>query len=257
MTQPNEESTQADATPADDANGLSSAEAARRLKEFGPNAVAAVREPSAPRFPRTVLGAGALDARGGDRGPDRARRRRRSGGDRRAARLQRGAWPLSSEGRAQAALDAPEVEARAHRLGEARRRLDAACPAAELVPGDVVKLSLGAVVPADVQLMSGAVLLDQSMLTGESVPLEAAAGRQDLCRRAGSPWRSGRRGHGDRAKDLIRPNRRAGAHRSRRKRAAEGGARASCATWHCERRGARCMAIYARRLGMPPATSFP
>jgi H+-transporting ATPase len=48
-------------------------------------------------------------------------------------------------------------------------------PAAELVPGDVVKLSLGSVVPADVTLTGGEILLDQSMLTGESVPIEAAA----------------------------------------------------------------------------------
>ena len=48
--------------------------------------------------------------------------------------------------------------------------------AAELVPGDVVKLSLGGVVAADVRLTEGNVLLDQSMLTGESVPIEAGAG---------------------------------------------------------------------------------
>src|SRR5271168_1031043 len=51
-------------------------------------------------------------------------------------------------------------------------------PAAELVPGDVVKLSLGAVVAADVRLTGGEVLLDQSMLTGESVPIEAGGGVQ-------------------------------------------------------------------------------
>ena len=51
-------------------------------------------------------------------------------------------------------------------------------PAAELVPGDVVKLSLGAVVAADVRLTGGEILLDQSMLTGESVPIEAGAGLQ-------------------------------------------------------------------------------
>jgi H+-transporting ATPase len=51
-------------------------------------------------------------------------------------------------------------------------------PATELVPGDVVKLSLGAVVAADVHLTEGEVLLDQSMLTGESVPIEAGAGFQ-------------------------------------------------------------------------------
>jgi H+-transporting ATPase len=50
--------------------------------------------------------------------------------------------------------------------------------AVELVPGDVVKLSLGAVVAADVKLTAGEILLDQSMLTGESVPIEAGAGVQ-------------------------------------------------------------------------------
>jgi H+-transporting ATPase len=50
--------------------------------------------------------------------------------------------------------------------------------AAELVAGDVVKLSLGAVVAADVRLLEGSVLLDQSMLTGESVPIEAGPGLQ-------------------------------------------------------------------------------
>src|SRR5580693_8905649 len=49
-------------------------------------------------------------------------------------------------------------------------------PAADLVPGDVVKLSLGAVVAADVRLTAGEILLDQSMLTGESVPIEAGRG---------------------------------------------------------------------------------
>ncbi len=49
-------------------------------------------------------------------------------------------------------------------------------PAAELVRGDLVKLSLGGVVAADVHLVDGSVLLDQSMLTGESLPIEAGAG---------------------------------------------------------------------------------
>jgi H+-transporting ATPase len=49
-------------------------------------------------------------------------------------------------------------------------------PATELVCGDLVKLSLGGVVPADVHLISGSVSLDQSMLTGESLPVEADAG---------------------------------------------------------------------------------
>ena len=51
-------------------------------------------------------------------------------------------------------------------------------PAADLVTGDVVKLSLGGVVPAVVTLKGGEVLLDQSMLTGESIPIEAGAGQK-------------------------------------------------------------------------------
>jgi H+-transporting ATPase len=49
-------------------------------------------------------------------------------------------------------------------------------PASELVCGDLVKLSLGAVVAADVHLTGGSVQLDQSMLTGESLPIEAGPG---------------------------------------------------------------------------------
>jgi len=49
-------------------------------------------------------------------------------------------------------------------------------PAAQLVTGDLLKLSLGAVVAADVHLIEGSVLLDQSMLTGESLPVEAGPG---------------------------------------------------------------------------------
>jgi H+-transporting ATPase len=51
-------------------------------------------------------------------------------------------------------------------------------PSAEVVPGDLVKLSLGAVVPADVSIKAGSILLDQSMLTGESVPVESGAGSE-------------------------------------------------------------------------------
>ena len=51
-------------------------------------------------------------------------------------------------------------------------------PAADLVAGDIVKLSLGAVVAADARLLEGSVLIDQSMLTGESVPVEAGPGFQ-------------------------------------------------------------------------------
>ena len=45
-------------------------------------------------------------------------------------------------------------------------------PAAGLAPGDVVRIALGGIVPADARILNGSVLLDQSMLTGESVPVE-------------------------------------------------------------------------------------
>jgi H+-transporting ATPase len=48
--------------------------------------------------------------------------------------------------------------------------------AAALVPGDVIRLPLGALVPADAGLVAGSVLIDQSMLTGESVPVEVGPG---------------------------------------------------------------------------------
>jgi len=45
-------------------------------------------------------------------------------------------------------------------------------PARELVPGDLIKMRIGDVVPADVQLLSGDYLLiDQAALTGESLPV--------------------------------------------------------------------------------------
>jgi H+-transporting ATPase len=50
------------------------------------------------------------------------------------------------------------------------------CAAADLVPGDAVRLPLGALVPADVRMVSGSVMVDQSMVTGESVPIDAEAG---------------------------------------------------------------------------------
>jgi H+-transporting ATPase len=81
------------------------------------------------------------------------------------------------QGRAQATLAA--LKSRLALSASVRR--DAAwknIPATELVPGDTVKLSLGGVVAADVKLIEGSILLDQSMITGESVPIEAGPGLQ-------------------------------------------------------------------------------
>jgi H+-transporting ATPase len=76
------------------------------------------------------------------------------------------------EGRANAALGALKQRlaptALVRRDGEWIRR-----PAEEVVPGDAIRLALGALVPADAWIVSGAVMVDQSMLTGESVPVDA------------------------------------------------------------------------------------
>jgi H+-transporting ATPase len=79
------------------------------------------------------------------------------------------------EGRSQATLAALKSRL-ALNASVLRDHVWATLPAVQLVPGDVVKLSLGGVVAADVRITEGSVLLDQSMLTGESVPVEAGAG---------------------------------------------------------------------------------
>jgi H+-transporting ATPase len=81
------------------------------------------------------------------------------------------------EGRAQATLDA--LKSRLALIASVRRDGQwTTVPASELVPGDVVKLSLGAVVAADMRLIEGSILIDQSMLTGESLPIEAVSGTE-------------------------------------------------------------------------------
>ena len=81
------------------------------------------------------------------------------------------------EGRAQATLAALKSRL-ALNASVFRDNVWSIIPAVGLVTGDIVKLSLGAVVPADVRLIEGEVLLDQSLLTGESIPIEAGSGIQ-------------------------------------------------------------------------------
>ena len=50
-------------------------------------------------------------------------------------------------------------------------------PAENLVPGDFIHVRMGDVMPADVRLADGHIQVDQSTLTGESLPLEAGSGR--------------------------------------------------------------------------------
>ena len=49
-------------------------------------------------------------------------------------------------------------------------------PARELVPGDIVRVRPGDIVPADVKVLSGTLSIDQSALTGESKDVDKAPG---------------------------------------------------------------------------------
>jgi H+-transporting ATPase len=154
--------------------GLSTDEAGRRLRQFGPNAMPdagvhllrmALEKFWAP-VPWMLEAAVVLEFVLG---------KYIEGGIIAALLVLNAALGLIQEGRAQATLAA--LKSRLALTASVRR--DGAwttVPAADLVPGDMIKLSLGGVVAADVQLTDGEVLLDQSMLTGESVPIEAGAG---------------------------------------------------------------------------------
>jgi H+-transporting ATPase len=157
-------------------SGLTSEEASRRLEKFGPNATpdttvhpfrralgkfwapvpwmleaAIVLQVALGDYPEAAIIAGLL--------------------------VFNAALGLFQESRAQATLTA--LKSRLALSASVRRNgAWTTVPAAELVPGDVVKLSLGGVVAADVRLIGGEILLDQSMLTGESVPIEAGPGLQ-------------------------------------------------------------------------------
>ncbi|HUY05512.1 MAG TPA: HAD-IC family P-type ATPase [Candidatus Paceibacterota bacterium] len=51
-------------------------------------------------------------------------------------------------------------------------------PARELLPGDVIRLQAGDVAPADATLIEGALSVDLSMLSGESLPKDSKAGEE-------------------------------------------------------------------------------
>jgi H+-transporting ATPase len=154
--------------------GLSEAQARRRLAEIGPNAVHEDTTPVWRLFLRKfwapvpwlleaaialqlVLGARIEAAVIG------------------ALLVSNALLAFFQEGRANRALTALKQNlaptALVCRSGRWQRR-----PAAELVPGDAIRLSLGALVPADARLVSGSVQVDQSTLSGESVPVEAGVG---------------------------------------------------------------------------------
>lgn len=156
--------------------GLTSAEALRRRTEFGPNAV---REEAPPRWrgflakfwapiPWMLEAAIVLQV-----GVGAYVEAAVIGG----LLLFNATLGFIQEGRAGAALAA--LKKRLAPTALVRR--DGAwvrLPASELVPDDVIRLPLGALVPADAIITSGSVMIDQSMLTGESVPVDAEPGSQ-------------------------------------------------------------------------------
>jgi H+-transporting ATPase len=84
-----------------------------------------------------------------------------------------GFWEERQAGNAIAALKAKlAINARVKRDGKWITP-----PARELVPGDVIRMRLGDIVPADARLLDGdPVEVDQSALTGESLPAERKSG---------------------------------------------------------------------------------
>ena len=108
-----------------------------------------------------------------------------------------------------AQLSAPVVRVR-------RDGVETSVPAAELVPGDVVLLGEGDIVPADCDLLeASSVLVDESALTGESIAVGKAAPHERGGRRRAVVGNRRRQGAGGRGGDAG-PGRRARWDRSRR-----------------------------------------
>src|SRR5579863_4303205 len=169
---------QAEATATNDPSaltGLSSAEAVRRRAEFGPNAVVEEHVHPLARVARhfwapvpwmleaTIVLQIAIG-------------QRLTGALIAALLILNVALGVFQEGRASAALALLK-----QRLAlQSRVKRDGVwvdLPAADLVPDDIVQVSLGDVVPADIVLLNGSLLVDQSMLTGESMPVEIESGK--------------------------------------------------------------------------------
>ena len=162
--------------PPSAANGLTSDEARRLLKTVGPNAIVDVAQHPVRRallklwapVPWMLEAAVLLQLGLGDD---------IEAGVVAFLLLFNAAIGFLQEGRAQATLDA--LKSRLALVASVRRDGEwITAPAATLVPGDLIKLSLGSVVAADARLTEGSILLDQSMLTGESLAVEAGAGAE-------------------------------------------------------------------------------
>ncbi|WP_344593534.1 HAD-IC family P-type ATPase [Actinomadura vinacea] len=155
-------------------SGLSGREASRRLAVYGPNQVRRRERTSLAReaaqqlaHPLALLlwAAGALAFVGGIPVLGWAIL---------AVIMVNAGFALLQERQAERAVEALEAylpeRAKVIRDGESR-----AVDVAEVAPGDLVVLEEGDKIPADARLVEGAVEVDLSMLTGESMPVERVA----------------------------------------------------------------------------------
>ncbi len=156
----------------DPAAGLSTAEAESRRATYGPNRFAeAAKEPRWQAFLRqyrdpmqlVLLGAGILSLFIPDQVPTAVVLV--------GLTLLNAAMGLNQEGKAEASVAALQkmmvVNARVRRDGSL-----ASLPMEQLVPGDIVSIEAGDLVPADGRLLTAATLeIDESALTGESLPV--------------------------------------------------------------------------------------
>ncbi|HMK11983.1 MAG TPA: HAD-IC family P-type ATPase, partial [Acidimicrobiales bacterium] len=152
-------------------DGLTSAEASRRLAEVGPNALRShrarpldvlVRQVHSPLFV-LLLVAAAVSFFVGERAD---------------AVIIGVIVALSvtlgfvNEYRAERASEALDSQLR-HRSVVRRDGSWTSCDLVDLVPGDIVRLTMGAVVPADIRILQTNDLeCDEAMLTGESIPVD-------------------------------------------------------------------------------------
>jgi H+-transporting ATPase len=159
----------------DPAKGLDDAEAARRLAVFGANEIREKEEPVWHRIARRFWGpipwmieaAGILSAVVG---------KWEDFGIIGVMLLVNAGLDFLQEHRALNALRALKQHLSAEIIALRGGRF-LTVPARDLVPGDIVKLRIGNIVPADVQLLRGDYLLiDQSAFTGESLPVSKKAG---------------------------------------------------------------------------------
>ena len=161
------------AVPAD-AAGLTEAEAAERLARFGPNALAAERRHLARKLASKLTGpvpylleaAIVLELAAG-----KVTEAIIVG----ALVVFNGVLSFVQEGRAANALSLLRSRLAVH----ARVRRDGRwqlVDAEQLVPGDLVHVRVGDIVPADIAVTDGTVSVDQSVLTGESADVDVSAG---------------------------------------------------------------------------------